>query len=148
MAKSPETELPVEAFGWAASDTSGTLAPFHFSRRFFILLLLLSLFITLISLFVGPFYWSHSLTSRAEKMALMTSLSRFSSAGFATRISTLSKTTGVSPLTLSFLGILLSLFFTLLFFYYKKKSFWRLRYSFHCWLFLFLLSIILFSPQT
>lgn len=115
MAKSPETELPVEAFGWAASDTSGTLAPFHFSRRFFILLLLLSLFITLISLFVGPFYWSHSLTSRAEKMALMTSLSRFSSAGFATLISTLSKTTGVSPPTLSFLGILLSFVF-----YYKN----------------------------
>ena len=33
MAKSPETELPVKAFGWAARDTSGTLSPFHFSRR-------------------------------------------------------------------------------------------------------------------
>ncbi|RDX57897.1 putative mannitol dehydrogenase [Mucuna pruriens] len=33
MAKSPETELPLKAFGWAARDTSGTLSPFHFSRR-------------------------------------------------------------------------------------------------------------------
>lgn len=33
MAKSPETEHPVKAFGWAASDTSGNLSPFKFSRR-------------------------------------------------------------------------------------------------------------------
>ncbi|XP_061343941.1 probable mannitol dehydrogenase isoform X2 [Gastrolobium bilobum] len=33
MAKSPETELPLKAFGWAAKDTSGLLSPFHFSRR-------------------------------------------------------------------------------------------------------------------
>ncbi|KAK3009092.1 hypothetical protein RJ639_015067 [Escallonia herrerae] len=33
MAKSPETEHPVKAFGWAARDTSGTLSPFNFSRR-------------------------------------------------------------------------------------------------------------------
>ncbi|CAI9111394.1 OLC1v1011614C1 [Oldenlandia corymbosa var. corymbosa] len=33
MAKSPETEHPVGAFGWAARDTSGTLSPFKFSRR-------------------------------------------------------------------------------------------------------------------
>ncbi|WVZ22022.1 hypothetical protein V8G54_000566 [Vigna mungo] len=32
-AKSPQTELPHRAFGWAATDTSGTLSPFHFSRR-------------------------------------------------------------------------------------------------------------------
>lgn len=97
-------ELPVKAFGWAASDTSGTLAPFHFSRRF--------LFIILISFFV---HFIIDLISRAGKMASMTSLSRFSSAGFATLISTLSKTTGVSPPTLSFLGILLSFVF-----YYKN----------------------------
>jgi len=40
MAKSPQ-ELPHKAFGWAAKDTSGTLSPFHFSRR-----LLLFLFFT------------------------------------------------------------------------------------------------------
>ncbi|ONI02581.1 hypothetical protein PRUPE_6G208200 [Prunus persica] len=33
MAKSPEEEHPVKAFGWAARDTSGHLSPFHFSRR-------------------------------------------------------------------------------------------------------------------
>ncbi|CAK8578910.1 unnamed protein product [Lathyrus sativus] len=33
MAKSHETELPIKAFGWAATDTSGILSPFHFSRR-------------------------------------------------------------------------------------------------------------------
>ncbi|CAK9151747.1 unnamed protein product [Ilex paraguariensis] len=33
MAKSPETEHPVKAFGWAARDTSGVLSPFNFSRR-------------------------------------------------------------------------------------------------------------------
>jgi len=33
MAKSPETEHPVEAFGLAARDTSGVLSPFKFSRR-------------------------------------------------------------------------------------------------------------------
>ncbi|KAK2384792.1 cinnamoyl-Coa reductase [Trifolium repens] len=33
MAKSYETELPLKAFGWAASDTSATLSPFNFSRR-------------------------------------------------------------------------------------------------------------------
>nr|AOA52222.1 mutant 10-hydroxygeraniol dehydrogenase [Catharanthus roseus] len=33
MAKSPEVEHPVKAFGWAARDTSGHLSPFHFSRR-------------------------------------------------------------------------------------------------------------------
>jgi len=33
MAKSPETEHPVGAFGWAARDTSGELSPFKFSRR-------------------------------------------------------------------------------------------------------------------
>lgn len=34
MAKSPETEHPVQAFGYAASDTSGILSPFKFSRRY------------------------------------------------------------------------------------------------------------------
>lgn len=33
MAKSPENELPLKSFGWAAKDTSGLLSPFHFSRR-------------------------------------------------------------------------------------------------------------------
>ncbi|XP_077223665.1 putative mannitol dehydrogenase [Tasmannia lanceolata] len=33
MAKSPETEHPQKAFGWAATDTSGILSPFQFSRR-------------------------------------------------------------------------------------------------------------------
>ncbi|KAK3020119.1 hypothetical protein RJ639_005257 [Escallonia herrerae] len=33
MAKSPETEHPVKAFGWAARDASGVLSPFSFSRR-------------------------------------------------------------------------------------------------------------------
>ncbi|OMP01638.1 Alcohol dehydrogenase superfamily, zinc-type [Corchorus olitorius] len=33
MAKSPEEEHPVKAFGWAARDTSGHLSPFNFSRR-------------------------------------------------------------------------------------------------------------------
>ncbi|KAH6799416.1 cinnamyl alcohol dehydrogenase 9 [Perilla frutescens var. frutescens] len=33
MAKSPETEHPVKAFGWAARDTSGVFSPFKFSRR-------------------------------------------------------------------------------------------------------------------
>nr|AIA22172.1 10HGO [Gentiana rigescens] len=33
MAKTPEVEHPVKAFGWAASDTSGVLSPFKFSRR-------------------------------------------------------------------------------------------------------------------
>ncbi|KAH7861553.1 hypothetical protein Vadar_027646 [Vaccinium darrowii] len=33
MAKAPEEEHPVKAFGWAASDTSGVLSPFKFSRR-------------------------------------------------------------------------------------------------------------------
>ncbi|PIM99114.1 Alcohol dehydrogenase, class V [Handroanthus impetiginosus] len=33
MAKSPETEHPLKAFGWAARDTSGTFSPFKFSRR-------------------------------------------------------------------------------------------------------------------
>ncbi|GAA0144724.1 oxidoreductase [Lithospermum erythrorhizon] len=33
MATSPEIEHPVKAFGYAASDTSGTLSPFNFSRR-------------------------------------------------------------------------------------------------------------------
>ncbi|KAK1403803.1 putative cinnamyl alcohol dehydrogenase 9 [Heracleum sosnowskyi] len=33
MAKSPEEEHPVKAFGWAAKDPSGTLSPFNFSRR-------------------------------------------------------------------------------------------------------------------
>jgi hypothetical protein len=33
IVKSYETELPLKAFGWAASDTSGTLSPFNFSRR-------------------------------------------------------------------------------------------------------------------
>ncbi|KAL0396476.1 UNVERIFIED_CONTAM: 8-hydroxygeraniol dehydrogenase [Sesamum calycinum] len=33
MAKSPETEHPVKAFGWAARDTSGSFSPFKFSRR-------------------------------------------------------------------------------------------------------------------
>ncbi|XP_077224707.1 putative mannitol dehydrogenase [Tasmannia lanceolata] len=33
MAKSPETEHPQKAFGWAARDTSGILSPFQFSRR-------------------------------------------------------------------------------------------------------------------
>ncbi|KAB2058204.1 putative mannitol dehydrogenase [Gossypium arboreum] len=33
MAKSPEEEHPVKAFGWAARDPSGHLSPFTFSRR-------------------------------------------------------------------------------------------------------------------
>ncbi|KAL0396472.1 UNVERIFIED_CONTAM: 8-hydroxygeraniol dehydrogenase [Sesamum calycinum] len=33
MAKSPETEHPVKACGWAARDTSGFFSPFKFSRR-------------------------------------------------------------------------------------------------------------------
>ncbi|KAM7523848.1 hypothetical protein LguiA_013750 [Lonicera macranthoides] len=33
MTKSPETEHPVKAFGWAARDKSGVLSPFKFSRR-------------------------------------------------------------------------------------------------------------------
>ncbi|KAL3646240.1 8-hydroxygeraniol dehydrogenase [Castilleja foliolosa] len=33
MVKAPEDEHPVKAFGWAARDNSGTLSPFHFSRR-------------------------------------------------------------------------------------------------------------------
>uniref|UniRef100_A0A5B6Z2X5 Putative mannitol dehydrogenase n=1 Tax=Davidia involucrata TaxID=16924 RepID=A0A5B6Z2X5_DAVIN len=33
MAKSPEEEHPVKAFGWAARDPSGILSPFKFSRR-------------------------------------------------------------------------------------------------------------------
>ncbi|PKI61463.1 hypothetical protein CRG98_018146 [Punica granatum] len=33
MAKSPEQEHPVKAFGWAARDSSGHLSPFDFSRR-------------------------------------------------------------------------------------------------------------------
>ncbi|KAL3838675.1 hypothetical protein ACJIZ3_023266 [Penstemon smallii] len=33
MAKTPETEHPVKACGYAARDTSGTLSPFKFSRR-------------------------------------------------------------------------------------------------------------------
>ena len=34
MATSPENQLPLKAFGWAARDTSGLLSPFHFSRRY------------------------------------------------------------------------------------------------------------------
>ncbi|KAA8546676.1 hypothetical protein F0562_003093 [Nyssa sinensis] len=33
MAKSPENEHPLKAFGWAARDSSGVLSPFKFSRR-------------------------------------------------------------------------------------------------------------------
>ncbi|KAL2468205.1 Cinnamyl alcohol dehydrogenase 7 [Forsythia ovata] len=33
MAKSHEMEHPVNAFGWAARDTTGILSPFNFSRR-------------------------------------------------------------------------------------------------------------------
>ncbi|XP_038902612.1 probable mannitol dehydrogenase [Benincasa hispida] len=33
MAKSPEDEHPIKAFGWAARDSSGLLSPFHFARR-------------------------------------------------------------------------------------------------------------------
>ncbi|GFY94100.1 cinnamyl alcohol dehydrogenase 8 [Actinidia rufa] len=33
MAKSPEQQPPVQAFGWAARDTSGVLSPFKFPRR-------------------------------------------------------------------------------------------------------------------
>lgn len=33
MAKLPETEHPVKAFGWAARDPSGVFSPFKFSRR-------------------------------------------------------------------------------------------------------------------
>ncbi|KAJ0039715.1 hypothetical protein Pint_27734 [Pistacia integerrima] len=33
MAKSPEDRHPVKAFGWAATDPSGDLSPFKFSRR-------------------------------------------------------------------------------------------------------------------
>lgn len=34
MAKSPEQEHPHKAFGWAATDTSGKISPFNFSRRY------------------------------------------------------------------------------------------------------------------
>ncbi|CAA2972800.1 8-hydroxygeraniol dehydrogenase-like [Olea europaea subsp. europaea] len=33
MAKSPETEHPLKAFGWGARDTSGVFSPVKFSRR-------------------------------------------------------------------------------------------------------------------
>ncbi|OWM66195.1 hypothetical protein CDL15_Pgr013412 [Punica granatum] len=33
MAKSPDQEHPIKAFGWAARDVSGHLSPFKFSRR-------------------------------------------------------------------------------------------------------------------
>ncbi|KAJ7943759.1 putative Alcohol dehydrogenase [Quillaja saponaria] len=33
MAKLPEDEHPIKAFGWAARDSSGILSPFKFSRR-------------------------------------------------------------------------------------------------------------------
>ncbi|KAH7520420.1 hypothetical protein FEM48_Zijuj08G0141900 [Ziziphus jujuba var. spinosa] len=33
MAKTAEEEHPVKAFGWAATDSSGLLSPFKFSRR-------------------------------------------------------------------------------------------------------------------
>ncbi|KAI4313866.1 hypothetical protein L6164_026813 [Bauhinia variegata] len=33
MTKSPEERQPVKAFGWAATDPSGHLSPFNFSRR-------------------------------------------------------------------------------------------------------------------
>ncbi|KAG6397542.1 hypothetical protein SASPL_143711 [Salvia splendens] len=33
MAKTPETEHPVKAFGYAATDSSGSFSPFKFSRR-------------------------------------------------------------------------------------------------------------------
>ncbi|CBI18802.3 unnamed protein product, partial [Vitis vinifera] len=33
MAKSPEQQHPTKAFGWAATDPSGVLSPFKFSRR-------------------------------------------------------------------------------------------------------------------
>ncbi|KAI7736681.1 hypothetical protein M8C21_018325 [Ambrosia artemisiifolia] len=33
MAKSPESEHPIKAYGYAARDTSGVLSPFTFSRR-------------------------------------------------------------------------------------------------------------------
>ncbi|KAA8546670.1 hypothetical protein F0562_003099 [Nyssa sinensis] len=33
MAKSPEEQHPVKAYGWAARDNSGVLSPFKFSRR-------------------------------------------------------------------------------------------------------------------
>ncbi|KAL3527479.1 hypothetical protein ACH5RR_012135 [Cinchona calisaya] len=33
MEKSPEEQQPIKAFGWAARDVSGLLAPFNFSRR-------------------------------------------------------------------------------------------------------------------
>ncbi|XP_059624765.1 8-hydroxygeraniol dehydrogenase-like isoform X2 [Cornus florida] len=33
MAKSPETQHPIEALGWAAKEPAGSLAPFKFSRR-------------------------------------------------------------------------------------------------------------------
>ena len=33
MAKSAEEEHPRKAFGFAATDSSGFLSPFHFSRR-------------------------------------------------------------------------------------------------------------------
>ncbi|CAA2935067.1 8-hydroxygeraniol dehydrogenase-like [Olea europaea subsp. europaea] len=33
MVKSPETEHPLKAFGWATRDTSGLFSPFKFSRR-------------------------------------------------------------------------------------------------------------------
>lgn len=36
--KSPEDEHPIKTFGWAATDTTGVLSPFKFSRRFFFFL--------------------------------------------------------------------------------------------------------------
>ncbi|PKI79350.1 hypothetical protein CRG98_000295 [Punica granatum] len=33
MAKAPCQEHPQKVLGWAAVDKSGTLSPFHFSRR-------------------------------------------------------------------------------------------------------------------
>lgn len=42
MAKSPEEEHPHKVFGWAATDSSGSLSPFHFSRRYIYMYMLLS----------------------------------------------------------------------------------------------------------
>ena len=43
MSKSAEEEQPQKAFGWAARDNSGILSPFHFSRRYTCIHILLPL---------------------------------------------------------------------------------------------------------
>lgn len=54
MAKAPDQEHPQKVFGWAAADKSGNLSPFHFSRRYS-LLLFPPLSLRIIFLSVNPF---------------------------------------------------------------------------------------------